>query len=163
MSYTCVVVRDHVINTLVSEHCWNQRWTCILLVVGHCLSDMNPATPKKLVHWDTDSPSLSNFGSPFLNGTYDSSVDATSSFDFINSQLVAHGYIAPPGVSLAGISNEDSMRLAKCLLAMLSQRTVCNLPLYDEGLCLIETCRMICHEPKISPRNYVHFHTTTNV
>ncbi|KJA23480.1 hypothetical protein HYPSUDRAFT_137499 [Hypholoma sublateritium FD-334 SS-4] len=86
---------------------------------------MNPATPtlKKLVHWDTNSPSLSNIGSPFLNGTYDSSVDATSSFDFINSQLMAHGYIASPGLSLAGISNENSVRLAKCLLAMLSQRT----------------------------------------
>ncbi|KAF9474824.1 hypothetical protein BDN70DRAFT_884425 [Pholiota conissans] len=80
------------------------------------------ATPKKLVHWDTNSPSFSNPGSPFYNGTFDSSMDSTSSLDFVNSQLVAHGYIPSPGLSLTGISKDESNRVVKCLISMLSQR-----------------------------------------
>jgi hypothetical protein len=84
------------------------------------------ATPKKLVHWDTNSPSLSNLDSPFYNGTYDSSMDSTSSLDFVNSQLVAHGYVLSPGLSLTGVSKDESNRIVKCLVTMLSQRMVCN-------------------------------------
>jgi len=85
-------------------------------------------TPKKLVHWNLESPSLSNLNSPFFNATYDSSMDSTSSLEFINSQLVAHGFVPPPGLSLSGITNDDSARIVKCLLGMLSQRMVCQLP-----------------------------------
>ncbi|KAF8972768.1 Afadin and alpha-actinin-binding-domain-containing protein [Flammula alnicola] len=79
-------------------------------------------TPKKLVHWENNSPSFSNLNSPFFNATYESSIDSTSSLEFINSQLVAHGFVPSPGLSLAGISNEESARVVKCLLGMLGQR-----------------------------------------
>ncbi|KAH9479231.1 hypothetical protein JR316_0007819 [Psilocybe cubensis] len=81
-------------------------------------------TPKKFVHWQFASPSLSNLNSPFFNttNTSASSVDSTSSLEFINSQLVAHGYVPSPGLSLEGISNESCDRVVKCLLALLSQR-----------------------------------------
>ncbi|KAF8806893.1 hypothetical protein BYT27DRAFT_7338870 [Phlegmacium glaucopus] len=80
------------------------------------------ATPRKLVHWDMDGPSISALDSPFFNNTYESSVVSTSSLEFINSQLVAHGFVPSPGLSLEGISNDDSTRVVKCLLGMLSQR-----------------------------------------
>jgi hypothetical protein len=83
-----------------------------------------PATPKKLVHWDLDGSSISILNSPFFNNTYESSVTSTSSLEFINSQLVAHGFVPSPGLSLEGISNDDSARVVKCLLGMLSQRVV---------------------------------------
>ena len=86
-----------------------------------------PATPRKLVRWDLDGPdgpSISALNSPFFNNTYESSVVSTSSLEFINSQLVAHGFVPTPGLSLEGISNDDSARVVKCLLGMLSQRVV---------------------------------------
>ncbi|KAF8159368.1 Afadin and alpha-actinin-binding-domain-containing protein [Crassisporium funariophilum] len=79
-------------------------------------------TPRKLVHWEMEEPSLSGLGSPFFNGTYETSMVSTSSLEFINSQLVAHGFVPSPGLSLDGISNDDSLRVIKCLLGMLSQR-----------------------------------------
>jgi hypothetical protein len=81
-----------------------------------------PVTPRK-VHWDSDDLS-SILNSPFFNNTYDSSVVSTSSLEYINSQLVAHGFVPSPGLSLEGISNNDSARVVKCLLGMLSQRVV---------------------------------------
>jgi hypothetical protein len=80
------------------------------------------ATPKKLVHWAHDI-SLSDFGSPFSNTSSDS-VLSTSTLQYINSQLIAHGFTSAPGLSLDGIPNNDSERVVKCLLAMLSQRVV---------------------------------------
>ena len=82
------------------------------------------ATPRKHVQWDLDGPSISPLNSPFFNNTYESSVVSTSSLEFINSQLVAHGFVPSPGLSLEGISNEDSTRVVKCLLGMLGQRVV---------------------------------------
>ncbi|KAJ3506379.1 hypothetical protein NLJ89_g6903 [Agrocybe chaxingu] len=79
-------------------------------------------TPKKLVHWEVDSPSFSNLNSPFFNATHESSIVSTSSLEFINAQLVAHGFVPSPGISLDGIPNEESARVVKCLLALLSQR-----------------------------------------
>ncbi|KAG1774155.1 Afadin and alpha-actinin-binding-domain-containing protein [Suillus placidus] len=64
------------------------------------------ATPRKLVHWAFDV-SISDFGSPL---------------EYINSQLVAHGFTHSPGLSFDGLSNSDTDQLARCLLAMLSQR-----------------------------------------
>ncbi|KAH0836788.1 Afadin and alpha-actinin-binding-domain-containing protein [Lanmaoa asiatica] len=77
------------------------------------------AEVQRNVHWALDT-SVSEFGSAF--DTTSSSCTSTSSFQYINSQLVAHGFTASPGVSLEGISNEDMERVTKCLLAMLSQR-----------------------------------------
>ncbi|KAJ7140290.1 Afadin and alpha-actinin-binding-domain-containing protein [Mycena crocata] len=74
-------------------------------------------TPKKGVHWGLDEPS---FGSPFSDAS--SAMISTSSLDYINSQLVAHGFAPAPGLSLDGIANTDLERAVKCLLGMLSQR-----------------------------------------
>lgn len=80
-------------------------------------------TPRKLVHWALDDVSMSDFGSPFSTASSDSMV-STSSLHYINSQLVAHGFTSSPGLSLDGIANNDSERVVKCLLSMLSQRVV---------------------------------------
>jgi hypothetical protein len=76
-------------------------------------------TPKKGVHWGLEDPS---FGSPFSDAS--STMNSTSSLDFINSQLVAHGFAPAPGLSLVGIGNADLERVVKCLLGMLGQRVV---------------------------------------
>ncbi|KAJ6519035.1 Afadin and alpha-actinin-binding-domain-containing protein [Mycena sanguinolenta] len=75
-------------------------------------------TPKKGVHWGLEDPSFG--GSPFSDAS--SAMNSTSSLDFINSQLVAHGFAPAPGISLDGICNVDLERVVKCLLGMLSQR-----------------------------------------
>lgn len=86
-------------------------------------------TPKKLVHWDINQASLSELGSPFFNGSMESVIsESTSSMEYINSQLVAHGFISSPGLGLEGISNKDLDRAVKCLLGMLSQRMVSHVP-----------------------------------
>ncbi|THH26975.1 hypothetical protein EUX98_g7212 [Antrodiella citrinella] len=81
------------------------------------------ATPKKksVVHWALDA-SLSDFGSPFSEGSSAESTSSTSSLQYINSQLLAHGFTQNPGLSLDGLQKEDSERVVKCLLGMLSQR-----------------------------------------
>ena len=108
-----------------------------------------PTTPRKLVHWDLDGPSISTLNSPFFDNTHESSVVSTSSLEFINSQLVAHGFVPSPGLSLEGISNDDSARVVKCLLGMLSQRVVSIVAdlLY---LWLEPEFRKICRAQKIS-------------
>ncbi|KAJ7251347.1 Afadin and alpha-actinin-binding-domain-containing protein [Mycena rebaudengoi] len=75
------------------------------------------ATPKKGVHWGVEDPS---FGSPFSDTS--SAMLSTSSLDYINSQLVAHGFAPSPGLSLDGLANSNLERVVKCLLGMLSQR-----------------------------------------
>ncbi|KAG2345803.1 hypothetical protein BDR05DRAFT_988455 [Suillus weaverae] len=82
---------------------------------------MMAATPRKLVHWAFDV-SISDFGSPCSEATSSDSVASTSSLEYINSQLVAHGFTHSPGLSFDGLSNSDTDQLARCLLAMLSQR-----------------------------------------
>ncbi|KAG5653603.1 hypothetical protein H0H81_011975 [Sphagnurus paluster] len=47
---------------------------------------------------------------------------STSTLEYVNSQLVAHGFCLPPGLILDGISEPDRERAVKCLLGMLSQR-----------------------------------------
>ncbi|KIK35209.1 hypothetical protein CY34DRAFT_812336 [Suillus luteus UH-Slu-Lm8-n1] len=79
------------------------------------------ATPRKLVHWGLDV-SISDLGSPCSEGTSSDSVASTSSLEYINSQLIAHGFTHSPGLSFEGLSNSDTDQLARCLLAMLSQR-----------------------------------------
>ncbi|KAG6841245.1 hypothetical protein C0991_000529 [Blastosporella zonata] len=49
-------------------------------------------------------------------------IDSASSMVHINSQLMAHGFVAAPGIVFGDISNADSERIVKCLLGMLSQR-----------------------------------------
>lgn len=82
-------------------------------------------TPRKLVHWDINDASLSEMGSPFFDGTMESVV-STSSMEYINSQLMAHGFTSAPGLDLDSLSNKDLDGAVKCLLGMLSQRRVSN-------------------------------------
>ncbi|KAL6297903.1 Afadin and alpha-actinin-binding-domain-containing protein [Sparassis latifolia] len=79
------------------------------------------ATPNQLVHWTLDV-SLSEFGSPFSEATSSDSISSTSSVQYINSQLIAHGYTENPGLSLEGLGKDDANKVVKCLLGMLSQR-----------------------------------------
>ncbi|KAF5373288.1 hypothetical protein D9615_007377 [Tricholomella constricta] len=78
-------------------------------------------TPKKGVQWDIHDISLSGLASPMVDGSM-LSVISTSSLEYINSQLVAHGFSPSPGLIFDGISNSDLERVVKCLLGMLSQR-----------------------------------------
>ncbi|KAF8075153.1 Afadin and alpha-actinin-binding-domain-containing protein [Lyophyllum atratum] len=78
-------------------------------------------TPKKGVQWDINDISLSGLASPMVDGSMLSMI-STSSLEYINSQLVAHGFAPSPGLSLDGIGNSDLDRVAKCLLGMLIQR-----------------------------------------
>lgn len=82
-------------------------------------------TPKKAVHWENNDFSLSHVCSPSFN--FSGSMEAivsTSSLDYINSQLIAHGFIPSPGLVLDGVSNADQERVVKCLFGMLNQRIV---------------------------------------
>ncbi|KAI0071156.1 hypothetical protein K474DRAFT_1652846 [Panus rudis PR-1116 ss-1] len=76
-------------------------------------------TPR--VHWQTD-PSFSGFGSPFSEGSSESSTNSTSSLQYVNSQLVAHGFVHGSGLCLDGLGRDDTEKVVKCLLGMLSQR-----------------------------------------
>lgn len=53
--------------------------------------------------------------------------EPSSTLQYVNSQLVAHGFVHAPGLSIEGISNEDGQKLVKCILAMLSQRMVLSI------------------------------------
>ncbi|KAJ7019801.1 Afadin and alpha-actinin-binding-domain-containing protein [Mycena alexandri] len=75
---------------------------------------MGTQTPAKGVHWGLEDPSFGSDAS--------SAILSTSSLDYINSQLVAHGFAPAPGLSLDGVANTDLERVVKCLLGMLSQR-----------------------------------------
>ncbi|KAF7308366.1 hypothetical protein HMN09_00685200 [Mycena chlorophos] len=66
------------------------------------------------VHWA--EPSLSDIS------TVSTDVLATSSLEYVSSQLVAHGFAPAPGLSLDGLAKADFDRVVKCLLGMLSQR-----------------------------------------
>lgn len=79
------------------------------------------ATPaRKLVHWNSASPGYSDIESP----SCDDSIVSTSSLQYVNSQLVAHGFAPAPGIDLEGLSKGDMDRAVKCLLDLLSQRLV---------------------------------------
>lgn len=80
-------------------------------------------TPAKAVHWDTKDLSPSLLCSPVFEGSTESYI-STSSLEFVNTQLIAHGFASSPGLSLEGLSGTDSNRVVKCLLGMLSQRMV---------------------------------------
>ncbi|KAI6041231.1 Afadin and alpha-actinin-binding-domain-containing protein [Pisolithus marmoratus] len=75
------------------------------------------AESKKLVHWALNA----SVSEPFSEASTSSFV-STPNLQYINSQLIAHGFTTAPGLSLDGISKADSEVVAKCLLTMLSQR-----------------------------------------
>ncbi len=80
-------------------------------------------TPKRLVHWALEY-SNSPFGSPTSEASSSESVNSSSTLQYVNSQLVAHGFAQSPGLALDGLSNSDSEKVVKCLMGMLSQRRV---------------------------------------
>lgn len=57
----------------------------------------------------------------------DDSTDSSSSFQYINAQLVAHGFTQNHGISLDGLSSDNMDSIAKCLIAMLGERVVGHL------------------------------------
>lgn len=83
---------------------------------------------KKSVRWDVDGSfsELSSFGSPSSDRSSDLAV-STSSVEFVNSQLIAHGFTTKPGLALEGLSSTELDRVVRCLMGMLSQRMVCIL------------------------------------
>lgn len=82
------------------------------------------ATPRKLVHWALDM-SMSQFGSPFSEGSSGSTeLSSGSTLQYINSQLVAHGFTTAVGISLEGLSDVDTEKVIKVILSMLGQRVV---------------------------------------
>ena len=88
-------------------------------------SDQMAATPapaqKNTVHW-APSPVQSPFSD--TSSTSTTSIHSTSTLQYVNSQLVSHGFVLPPGLCLDSLSSTESEGLTKCLLAMLSQRVV---------------------------------------
>lgn len=101
---------------------------CVRQALNHVLR-MIPTTPRKLVHWASQEISFSELESPFGNDSTDS-MASTSTMEYLNSQLVAHGFIYPPGLSVEGISKANLEKVVKCMLGMLSQRVVsyCHTP-----------------------------------
>ncbi|KAJ4470472.1 Afadin and alpha-actinin-binding-domain-containing protein [Lentinula aciculospora] len=80
------------------------------------------ATPAcKNVHWNSESPGYSDLSSPSSQISEDSFV-SISSLQYVNSQLVAHGFASAPGVFLDGLSKGDTDKAVKCFLGLLAQR-----------------------------------------
>ncbi|KAF5361805.1 hypothetical protein D9756_002214 [Leucocoprinus leucothites] len=79
------------------------------------------ATPARAVRWDPKSLSPSFLHSPNFEGSTESYI-STSSLEYVNAQLVAHGFAPSPGLSLDGLSGTDSDRIVKCLIGLLSSR-----------------------------------------
>jgi hypothetical protein len=84
---------------------------------------MAALTPVKLVHWDSNIAEL-EFGSPYSDTGSSQSQNSTNTVQYVNSQLIAHGFAQSPGISTEGLSRVDEEKLVKCLLGMLSQRMV---------------------------------------
>ena len=53
-----------------------------------------------------------------------SEMSYTSSLQYLNSQLVAHGFAHSPGISLDGLSTANTESVVKVLLSLLNQRVV---------------------------------------
>ncbi|KAF8505061.1 Afadin and alpha-actinin-binding-domain-containing protein [Gautieria morchelliformis] len=77
-----------------------------------------PGPSKKLLYDDTEITTPGTSFSLLSSEVY----EPTSTLQYVNSQLVAHGFARSPGLSLDGLANGDSERIVKCILAMLSQR-----------------------------------------
>ncbi|KAH9057460.1 Afadin and alpha-actinin-binding-domain-containing protein [Lactarius vividus] len=75
--------------------------------------------PAHTVHW-APSPILSPLSD--ASSTSTTSINSTSTLQYVNSQLVSHGFALPPGLSLDSLSSAEADGVTKCFLAMLSQR-----------------------------------------
>ena len=61
-----------------------------------------------------DDVSMSSMGSPV----------APTSIDYLNGQLVAHGFTHGHGLNLSELRGQDQQMVLKCLSSMLGQRLV---------------------------------------
>lgn len=53
-----------------------------------------------------------------------SEMNYTSSLQYLNSQLVAHGFAHNPGISLDGLSTSNTEGVVKVILSLMNQRVV---------------------------------------
>jgi len=53
-----------------------------------------------------------------------SEMSYTSSLQYLNSQLVAHGFAYNPGISLDGLSTPNTETVVKVFLSLMNQRVV---------------------------------------
>lgn len=82
-------------------------------------------TPHKLVRWaEVNDVNEIILASPYSDPGSLESFNSSSTLQYINSQLIAHGFARPPGLSFEGLAKEDEVRSSKCLLGMLNQRMV---------------------------------------
>ncbi|KAH9986669.1 Afadin and alpha-actinin-binding-domain-containing protein [Russula compacta] len=79
-----------------------------------------PAT-KNTVHW-APSPVPSPFSDTSSTSASSIATTSTSAIQYVNAQLISHGFALSPGLSLDGLSSADAEGVTKCLLSMLGQR-----------------------------------------
>jgi hypothetical protein len=79
---------------------------------------------RKNVHFNVDESLALDL--PSLDGDASGSFASPGNMQFINAQLLAHGFAQGAGISTDGLSGRDAESLAKCLVGMLGQRTVCE-------------------------------------
>ena len=77
----------------------------------------------KLVRWAFDAGSD---GSIMSSTPSSPERDSSSTLAFVSSQLVAHGFVRPPGLvgPLASLGTKDQEIVIKCLMSLLDQRLV---------------------------------------
>ena len=68
-----------------------------------------------------------------------SEMSYSSSLQYLNSQLVAHGFAYNPGISLDGLSTSNTESVVKVFLSLMNQRVVRLLfvPLFSSGLLIL--------------------------
>lgn len=69
----------------------------------------------------TDTPATPNITDASGNS---SEMSYTSSLQYLNSQLIAHGFAYNPGISLDGLSTSNMDSAVKVLLSLMNQRVV---------------------------------------
>jgi hypothetical protein len=73
-----------------------------------------------------------------------SEMSHTSSLQYLNSQLIAHGFAHNPGISLDGLSTSNMESVVKVLLSLMNQRVVrCLFSFLFSRLWLTAQTRMI--------------------
>lgn len=78
-----------------------------------------PSLQRKTREMSWISTDMSN-----ADATGNSEMSYTSSLQYLNSQLVAHGFAHNPGISLDGLSTVNMESAVKVLLSLLNQRVV---------------------------------------
>jgi hypothetical protein len=147
---TCVTIQKfyHVMPISVTRPCHPLVEACSSIRTASNISNSSMTAPVATlgVHWAVDVD-MSSFASP--SNTSNMSFASTSTLQYVNSQLVAHGFSSSPGLCLDGLSNRDMEVVVKCVLGMLSQRVVRTIAPF---LSSVETTTAMCsktwHERK---------------